>query len=163
MMHTNGLTSIQPVLESCQRLQNTFEMVLRPFQQIAERLNIVLDDDGRMTMKLISVKGRKVRFANNTKEVRDADSYHLVQLQTLLKEADEDGFVSDERMKEIFKKFHAAKNPDAKTAKDPKKQIYNATSAMLRFAGIPKTYNGVDIIKRVRGKGIIIHNPDIEI
>lgn len=162
-MQTNSLISIQPVLESCQRLQNTFEMVTRPFRQIAEKFNIIVDDDGRMTMKLIDVKGRKVRFADKIKEVRDSNSYHFVQLKTLVREADEDGFVPDDRIQKIFKKYHQSKNSEGKPVQDPKKQVWNATSAMLRFAGIPKTYNGVGIIKRVRGKGIIINNPDIEI
>lgn len=108
---------------------------------------------------LIRYQDNKVIFKFNVKLIRGKNPQHLLILKALLHESDSSGFISYEDLENTFvRNGRRAISDKAKS----RKRILDSRQVMFRFLGIPETYNGVELVQIIEGKGLRLHNPLIE-
>lgn len=107
-------------------------------------------------IRLIRASNGRVFFAMQVKKPRKQDSLHFLVLKALLTESDGNGFISYEKLDEYL-----VKN-GRKHVKNKKKRIWDALREFKRFLGVPECYNEVQLVEKIRGKGLRLHNPEVE-
>ena len=81
-------------------------------------------------------------------------------LMLLLQQTDDDGFISYE---DIEKGFIKAGLEPKENTRGMRKRIFNTRDEIFLRFGLPKKFNGVDLIKTVDEKGLKLYNPKIKV
>ncbi len=142
-----------------------FETIFKPFQELQQKwlstvfFNYERIKEPKTKIKLINYKNGKVSFEMKTKTVRKIDSLHLLLLRALLFESDNQGFISYQKIEDFFVK-HGKIPIENKRAS--RKRIWDTIFAMFRFLGIASKYRGINLLKKIAGKGLKLYNPEIE-
>lgn len=113
-----------------------------------------------IVVQLIRHGDSKIIFELKANDMGKKNSHHLLLLKALLFNTDENGFISYEDIEAFFTKNGVQPKPNKRARR---KTIWNACDNICRFLGIPSEYHGKELISKVKGKGLTIYNPKIEI
>lgn len=138
-------------------MENTIRIVNEVQQKwISALYGLSSSQSTRPKLHLIRLGNGRVIFESDVKKFRKENSQHLLILKALITESDETGFISYDALENMLVKNGLEPSPTPQKARE---RILYAIRPIYRFLGIPKLYDGIEIIKIVEGKGLKIHNP----
>ena len=111
---------------------------------------------------LLNTRGNSIFL--NDKEItarnKKQAAISLLLLKILLSHSDPNGFIAYENIEKKFIKLGIKRKQTKAKANE---RIRNAKKDIYRFLRIPKTYNGIEIIATIKGKGLQLNNPQVPV